>query len=130
MEIGRVALVNYGEDYGKLVVIVDVIDQNRVCLPLLFFTSFLASSCFLLFSSLGTPLGSFSMFKLLRISYDSAEYLFSFARNDMLAVLILQFECYSSQRRLHLVSFVRFPAVYWWFWTRFCFFSFKNFSEE
>ncbi|KAG7964864.1 hypothetical protein I3843_09G192600 [Carya illinoinensis] len=27
--IGRVALVNYGEDYGKLVVIVDVIDQNR-----------------------------------------------------------------------------------------------------
>lgn len=30
MEIGRVALVNYGEDYGKLVVIVDVIDQNRV----------------------------------------------------------------------------------------------------
>ncbi|KAG6582745.1 60S ribosomal protein L14-2, partial [Cucurbita argyrosperma subsp. sororia] len=31
VEIGRVALVNYGEDYGKLVVIVDVIDQNRVC---------------------------------------------------------------------------------------------------
>lgn len=30
MEIGRVALVNYGKDYGKLVVIVDVIDQNRV----------------------------------------------------------------------------------------------------
>ncbi|KAI3934351.1 hypothetical protein MKW92_015735 [Papaver armeniacum] len=29
VEIGRVALVNYGEDYGKLVVIVDVIDQNR-----------------------------------------------------------------------------------------------------
>ncbi|KAL1546605.1 60S ribosomal protein L14B [Salvia divinorum] len=28
-EIGRVALVNYGEDYGKLVVIVDVVDQNR-----------------------------------------------------------------------------------------------------
>ncbi|EXB93728.1 60S ribosomal protein L14-2 [Morus notabilis] len=26
---GRVALVNYGNDYGKLVVIVDVIDQNR-----------------------------------------------------------------------------------------------------
>jgi ribosomal protein L14E/L6E/L27E len=25
-----VALVNYGKDYGKLVVIVDVIDQNRV----------------------------------------------------------------------------------------------------
>ncbi|KAH7522071.1 hypothetical protein FEM48_Zijuj07G0098800 [Ziziphus jujuba var. spinosa] len=29
VEIGRVALVNYGNDYGKLVVIVDVIDQNR-----------------------------------------------------------------------------------------------------
>ncbi|XP_042960257.1 60S ribosomal protein L14-1-like [Carya illinoinensis] len=27
--IGRVALVNYDEDYGKLVVLVDVIDQNR-----------------------------------------------------------------------------------------------------
>ncbi|KAL5998733.1 hypothetical protein ACLOJK_009678 [Asimina triloba] len=30
VEIGRVALVNYGKDYGKLVVIVDVIDQNRL----------------------------------------------------------------------------------------------------
>ncbi|GJS96703.1 TMV resistance protein N [Tanacetum coccineum] len=30
VEIGRIALVNYGPDYGKLVVIVDVIDQNRV----------------------------------------------------------------------------------------------------
>eukprot|EP00798_Chlamydomonas_sp_ICE-L_P017610 gene17610-23943_t len=29
VEIGRVALVNYGEDFGKLVVISDVIDQNR-----------------------------------------------------------------------------------------------------
>ncbi|KAI3855402.1 hypothetical protein MKX03_025360 [Papaver bracteatum] len=29
VEIGRVALVNYGECYGKLVVIVDIIDQNR-----------------------------------------------------------------------------------------------------
>ncbi|KAI3861569.1 hypothetical protein MKW98_000521 [Papaver atlanticum] len=29
VEIGRVALVNYGQCYGKLVVIVDVIDQNR-----------------------------------------------------------------------------------------------------
>jgi large subunit ribosomal protein L14e len=29
VEIGRVALVNYGPQYGKLVVIVDVIDQNR-----------------------------------------------------------------------------------------------------
>ncbi|KAG6672538.1 hypothetical protein I3842_16G062900 [Carya illinoinensis] len=27
--IGRVALINYDEDYGKLVVLVDVIDQNR-----------------------------------------------------------------------------------------------------
>jgi large subunit ribosomal protein L14e len=32
LEIGRVALVNYGEDHGKLVVIVDVVDQNRVSL--------------------------------------------------------------------------------------------------
>ncbi|KAI4345823.1 hypothetical protein L6164_012915 [Bauhinia variegata] len=29
IEIGRVALINYGKDYGKLVVIVDVLDQNR-----------------------------------------------------------------------------------------------------
>lgn len=29
VEIGRVALVNYGEDYGKLVVISDVVDQTR-----------------------------------------------------------------------------------------------------
>mmetsp|Transcript_26481 Transcript_26481/g.57780 ORF Transcript_26481/g.57780 Transcript_26481/m.57780 type:complete len:136 (-) Transcript_26481:313-720(-) len=29
VEIGRLALVNYGEDYGKLVVISDVVDQNR-----------------------------------------------------------------------------------------------------
>ncbi|XP_059431978.1 large ribosomal subunit protein eL14z-like [Corylus avellana] len=28
VEIGRVALVNYGKEYGRLVVIVDVIDQN------------------------------------------------------------------------------------------------------
>lgn len=32
VEIGRVALVNYGKDYGRLVVIVDVLDQNRVCI--------------------------------------------------------------------------------------------------
>lgn len=30
VEIGRVALVTFGEDYGKLVVISDVVDQNRV----------------------------------------------------------------------------------------------------
>ncbi|KAJ3680173.1 hypothetical protein LUZ60_016451 [Juncus effusus] len=29
VEIGRVALVNYGKDYGRLVVIVDLVDQNR-----------------------------------------------------------------------------------------------------
>uniref|UniRef100_A0A0E0KST9 Large ribosomal subunit protein eL14 domain-containing protein n=1 Tax=Oryza punctata TaxID=4537 RepID=A0A0E0KST9_ORYPU len=29
VEIGRVALVKYGKDYGRLVVIVDVVDQNR-----------------------------------------------------------------------------------------------------
>jgi hypothetical protein len=30
VEIGRLALVNYGKDYGRLVVIVDIVDQNRV----------------------------------------------------------------------------------------------------
>ncbi|URD88688.1 ribosomal protein [Musa troglodytarum] len=30
VEIGRVAFVTYGKEYGRLVVIVDVIDQNRV----------------------------------------------------------------------------------------------------
>eukprot|EP00891_Asterochloris_glomerata_P001006 jgi/Astpho2/1006/gw1.00016.284.1_t len=29
VEVGRVAIVNYGADYGKLVVITDVVDQNR-----------------------------------------------------------------------------------------------------
>ncbi|KAL2325146.1 hypothetical protein Fmac_024204 [Flemingia macrophylla] len=29
VEIGRVALINYGKEYGRLVVIVDVIDQTR-----------------------------------------------------------------------------------------------------
>lgn len=29
VEIGRVALINYGPEHGKLVVIVDVVDQNR-----------------------------------------------------------------------------------------------------
>ncbi|KAK9820141.1 hypothetical protein WJX72_006581 [[Myrmecia] bisecta] len=29
VEIGRVALVNYGPEYGKLVVITDIVDQNR-----------------------------------------------------------------------------------------------------
>lgn len=30
VEIGRVALINYGDNYGKLVVITDVVDHNRV----------------------------------------------------------------------------------------------------
>jgi len=30
VETGRVALINYGPDYGKWVVILDVVDQNRV----------------------------------------------------------------------------------------------------
>lgn len=31
VEIGRVAMVNYGTEYGKLVVISDIVDQNKVC---------------------------------------------------------------------------------------------------
>ncbi len=30
VEIGRVALINYGPDKGKLCVIIDVVDQKRV----------------------------------------------------------------------------------------------------
>ena len=30
VESGRVAMINYGPEYGKLVVISDVVDQNRV----------------------------------------------------------------------------------------------------
>ncbi|CAG9463235.1 unnamed protein product [Pedinophyceae sp. YPF-701] len=30
VEAGRVALVNYGPEYGKLLVIADILDQNRV----------------------------------------------------------------------------------------------------
>jgi hypothetical protein len=30
VEIGRVCMINFGEEYGQLVVISDVIDQNRV----------------------------------------------------------------------------------------------------
>ena len=30
VEAGRVCYVNYGEDYGKMVVIVDIVDTNRV----------------------------------------------------------------------------------------------------
>ena len=30
LEAGRIAYVNFGEDHGKLVVIVDIADQNRV----------------------------------------------------------------------------------------------------
>ncbi|KAJ0092678.1 hypothetical protein Patl1_25627 [Pistacia atlantica] len=43
VEIGRVALVNYGKDYGRLVVIVDIIDQNRVSFCFLF--SLCVSTC-------------------------------------------------------------------------------------
>ena len=32
VEIGRVAMVNYGEEYGKLLVISDILDQNRCAL--------------------------------------------------------------------------------------------------
>ncbi|KAJ0054729.1 hypothetical protein Pint_01699 [Pistacia integerrima] len=51
VEIGRVALVNYGKDYGKLVVIVDVIDQNRIrfsldlCALFFIFSGALDSAC-------------------------------------------------------------------------------------
>lgn len=31
MEIGRVAMINFGEEYGQLVAVSDIIDQNRVC---------------------------------------------------------------------------------------------------
>ena len=30
MESGRVAFINFGDDYGKMVTIVDVADENRV----------------------------------------------------------------------------------------------------
>lgn len=36
VEIGRVAMINYGSDYGKLVVISDVVDQNRVSVVALY----------------------------------------------------------------------------------------------
>merc|ERR1712100_322611 len=29
VEVGRVAMINYGKDYGKLVVIVDIVDAAR-----------------------------------------------------------------------------------------------------
>lgn len=35
VEVGRVAVVNYGPETGKLVVISDIVDQNRVSRPLL-----------------------------------------------------------------------------------------------
>ena len=31
VEVGRVVLINNGENEGKLAVIVDIIDHNRVC---------------------------------------------------------------------------------------------------
>ena len=33
VEIGRVAMINYGDDYGKLCVIMDVLDHNRAQQP-------------------------------------------------------------------------------------------------
>lgn len=36
IEIGRVALCNYGDDAGKLYVIVDVLDAARVCVRSVF----------------------------------------------------------------------------------------------
>lgn len=30
VEVGRVVIINYGKDYGKLYVITDIVDQNRV----------------------------------------------------------------------------------------------------
>merc|ERR1719454_834219 len=30
VEAGRVAFVNYGDDFGKMLVIVDIVDMNRV----------------------------------------------------------------------------------------------------
>ncbi len=30
VEVGRVVIINYGKEYGKLYVITDVVDQNRV----------------------------------------------------------------------------------------------------
>ena len=33
VEIGRVALINDGPDRGKLCVIIDIVDQRRVCDP-------------------------------------------------------------------------------------------------
>jgi len=30
VEIGRVVLVNYGPDYGKLATVIDVVDGNKV----------------------------------------------------------------------------------------------------
>ena len=37
IESGRVAVVNYGKETGKLVAIVDIIDQNKVSLVTVFF---------------------------------------------------------------------------------------------
>lgn len=36
VEVGRVVLINYGPDNGKLATIIDVVDQNKVRTPCLF----------------------------------------------------------------------------------------------
>ena len=33
VEVGRVVIINYGKEYGKLYVITDIVDQNRVSSP-------------------------------------------------------------------------------------------------
>lgn len=35
VEVGRVVLINYGPDNGKLATIIDVVDQNKVRTPCL-----------------------------------------------------------------------------------------------
>lgn len=55
VEIGRVALCTYGPDAGKLYVIVDVLDSNRVCFICLGKTALLVNGGGRrLFSSLAT----------------------------------------------------------------------------
>lgn len=36
VQIGRIVLVQYGPDMGKLATIIDIVDQNRVRLPCVF----------------------------------------------------------------------------------------------
>ena len=45
VEIGRVALINSGPDEGKLCVIVDVVDQNRVSELTMYFVTLQSTNC-------------------------------------------------------------------------------------